>query len=158
MPVYTDSTRVYSELPDNLPTSVTSYTDTDIQSASQMVESGVGPRFPLAYKSNTQKFPDITDSPSTPGLIELAARYYAASLQYKRLGESVGEGEVPKSKEYWDMAESLMADIRNGIRTIELDGATLGSSQVVGIEDELYANREEPKAFLNKDELDTHWP
>ncbi len=158
MPTYTDSTRVYTELPDNLPTSVTNYTDTDIASASQIVESKVGAAFPLAYKNNAQKFPDITDTPSTPGIVELAARYYAASLQYKRLEQVAGEGETPKSSQYWDMAESIVKDIREGISTVEVDGATLGSTQLAAVEDPQYKDRVEPKEFFNPDDLDTHWP
>ena len=158
MPTYTDSTRVYSELPANLPTSVTDQTATDIASASELVEAGVGPAFPANYKNNTQKFPDITDSPATPAIIELAARYYAASLQYKRLGESVGEGEIPKSKEYWDMAEAIVVDIREGVRTVEINGDNLAQPKLKSIEDPIYTNRVEPKEYLNKDELDTHWP
>jgi len=146
------------ELPPNPPTSVTDNTAADIATASGLVEAGVGPDFPAVYKTNTQKFPDIGDNPATPAIIEIATRFYAASLQFKRLGESVGEGEIPQSTKYWDMAEQIVQEIREGVRMVEINGVNLRSSRLSYVEDKLYANRVDPKEFLNKDELDTHWP
>jgi len=159
MPTYTNSANVYSELPPNLPTTVTDYTANDIATASGLVESGVGPGFSTNYKSNTQKFPDITDSPATPAIIEIAARFYAASLQYKRLGESVGEGEIPKSQEYWEKAEAIVKDIREGVRTVEIDGTNLERTSVEWVEDEIYEDlTADQKPIFNHNDLDTHLP
>lgn len=157
MPIYTNSTNVLALLPSSLPSEVTDYTAADITAASQLVESGVGPRFPFNYESGAQKFPDITSSPATPGIIELVARYMAASLQYIRLKESVGENEQTFAEKYRNLAEEKLEEIRNGEITVDLDGANLMSTALTGSEDEIYEDLDEDsKPILNHDDIDTH--
>lgn len=158
MPAYTDDTTVLAHLPANPPNEVTGYTDDDIADASAIVESKVGPEFPLSYKSGTQKFPDITDSPATPAIIKLAATWLAASFQYVRLGRPAREGETSQADIFRERAMSLLDDIRSGETDVILSGQSLRGSALAGVDDSYYEEREDPKEIFSQDSLDSHWP
>jgi hypothetical protein len=155
MPTYCTSTDVLNYLPDNPPSTVTDHLSDDIATASDLVESGVGPRFALLYKSNAQKFPDVTDSPATPNIVRRAATFYAASLQWLRLKESVGENETPSWEKYQAMAEQLVADIRNGARDVIVSGTNLRTTTLEAVGDPIYDDND-GKPFISEDELDAH--
>lgn len=157
MPTYTNSVNVLALLPTSPPTEVTDYTAADIASASQLIESGVGPNFAFNYESNAQKFPDITSTPATPAIIELVARYMAASLQFIRLKESVGEDEQTFAERYRQLAEEKLQQIRNGEVTVDLEGTNLMTTALIHSEDEIYEDLDEDqKPILNHDDIDTH--
>lgn len=157
MPTYTDSASVLAHLPPSPPTTVTNYTAADIADASSIVESKVGPEFPLAYKSGTQKFPDITDSPATPAIIKLAATWLAASFQYVRLGRPAREGETSQADLFRERAMSLLDDIRSGETDVILSGQSLRGTALASVDNPYYENREDPKEIFNQTELDGHW-
>lgn len=166
MPTYTDSAEVLLELPEDPPSAVTNALAADIAAASDLVEAGVGPSYPLRYFESgaapvfpalpTQKFPDVSEDPGTPQIIKRAATYLAASRQFQRLGQSVREGEVPQSKILESRGEKILRQIRDGDIVVTLAGASLQSSGLVRVEDTLYADRDAPKATFNPDDLDLY--
>ena len=103
MPTYTTTTKLGYWLPNPLPATIT----TAIQNAA-IADAGseidaVLTKFGLAYKSNTQKFPDITDSPATPLIIDTCAQWIAAYNCYTILKEINKDfeqkiGEILKGK------------------------------------------------------------
>jgi len=91
---YTSDSNLLRELPTDLPESL----DTEaerlpyIEQASAMADALVGPRYLIG--AGGQAFPDITNSPATPAVVEIAARKLAASMIYGALGV-VGRGIGP---------------------------------------------------------------
>lgn len=160
MPTYTTSAKVLVQLPDSPPSSVTDNLAEDIADASGIVEAMVGPSFSLSYESSSQKFPDITSDPATPAIVALAATYLAASRQFQRLGESVGEGDIPQSEQLHARAMAILEMIRDGKIDVTLsDGTRLLSTGLDSYEDKIYADRTGPdKEIFNQDDLDIHWP
>ena len=86
MPAYTTLAKVMAELPadrPNNPATELEFTAEAWQTRlteiiaenSQLVDDGVGGNYSFAYKTSTQKFPDITDDPATPSTIEKICRY-----------------------------------------------------------------------------------
>lgn len=151
---YTNSDRVNKYLPSTVETAVSAQIAQDIADASQIVESGVGSGFGFNYNSNADKFPSITDSPATPGIIVLAASYLAASMQWRRIKESIADGEMTSAQKYEDMGNKILEDIRNGVLTVDLSGANLKSSHLYTVEDDVYDDLDE--AIFSKDNLDAH--
>lgn len=83
MASYTTDANLLTELPDNLPATLDTPTERApfIEQASALADTLVGPRFPVRlYGAAQQKFPEITDTPATPLLVELATRKLAAAL------------------------------------------------------------------------------
>jgi hypothetical protein len=86
MAQYTSDTALLRELPESLPSAL----DTEverlpyIQQASALADSLVGPDF--SADGTGQRFPDATDTPATPPIIELATRKLAASMIVTALG------------------------------------------------------------------------
>jgi hypothetical protein len=156
MPTYCTTDDVLAELPDSPSSKVTDKMSTDITKASQLVESGVGSRFPFNYESNTQKFPDISSSPATPTLIRQAATYYTAYFQWLRIKETINDGDKTQAQEYRDLAESFLEDIREGRKTVDLSAANIMGTSLLGVEDTQYAD--EDTEIFTKTELDNHWP
>lgn len=123
---YTSDENLVRELPDNLPAAL----DTEaerlvyIEQASAMADALVGPRFPVrTYGEARQKFPDITDSPATPPLIELATRKLAASMIYGAITVVGRENELRGGKELQDEALEWFRRIREGeIPVADADG------------------------------------
>ena len=140
---YTNSANVAIELPSDVPAAITAVIATDIAAASELVEAEVGPCFALAYNSGADKFPGIADSPATPAIVEMAARYYAASLQWGRIGETVDEGEISQGVRYFKMAQERLKGIRNGKYQVLVSGADLRSSNAEAIQDDSYDDTDE---------------
>lgn len=124
MATYTSDDNLLIELPDNLPDSVDSAAErlVYIQLAGSLADSLVGPRYPVGPSG--QKFPDITDSPPTPPLIELATRKLAAGMIYRVIGV-VGRdgGELGGAQPLHEEAADLFRRIREGeLAVIDEDG------------------------------------
>lgn len=160
MPTYTTSAKVLVQLPSSPPSSVTDNLAEDIADASGIVEAMVGTSFPLSYEGSSQKFPDITSDPATPAIVALAATYLAASRQFQRLGESVGENGIPQSEQLHARAMAILDMIREGKIDVTLsDGTRLTVAGLDSVEDKIYADRTGPdKEIFNQDDMELHWP
>ena len=131
MPTYCTVTRVLNDLPASRPSSLTatSYAliSTYIGDASGEIDERVGKKWARQYKTSTQKFPDITDTPATPKTVELAAIYLTLSWCYTKLGEeNRGEddnGRDPMKVYYRKLAEKLIKQIADD-DNVDLDIAT----------------------------------
>jgi hypothetical protein len=129
MAAYTDLTSVKNKLPASLPATLSDSVITGfIVDASGEVDDGVGPRYSRQYKSNTQKFPDVTDSPSTPASVKLCATWLAVSECYEKIGES-NRGNEPGASEpnksyYRRKAEGVLSRILNGEIDLSVAAAT----------------------------------
>ena len=98
MPTYTSDENLLRELPSSLPTALDTAAERlpYITEASALADALVGPRFPA--NESGQRFPDITETPPTPPLIEMATRLLAASLIYAAL-HTIGGGDGPPAAE-----------------------------------------------------------
>jgi hypothetical protein len=162
MPAYCTVTRVLNDLPASLPSSLTatSYAliTTYIGDASGEIDDRVGKKWARQYKTSTQKFPDITDSPATPKLVELCAIYLTLSWCYTKLGEeNRGEddnGREPMKVYYRRLAEKLMEQIAHA-DTVDLNISTENKFDY----QEKYPDDETAydRVFTN-DDLDTYLP
>ena len=99
MSQYTSDANLLRELPDGLPSTL----DTEaerlpfIQQASALADALVGPAY--AVDGSGQRFPDITDSPATPPVVEMATRKLAASLIFGALQvANVGTAPSPADR------------------------------------------------------------
>ncbi len=116
MPTYTSDTNLLTELPDNLPAALDTPVERApyIEQASLLADSLVGPRFPIrTYGAAEHKFPDITDTPPTPPLVELGTRKLAAAMVYGALSLIGREGDVG-GKGLYDEALEWFRRIREG--------------------------------------------
>lgn len=112
MPTYTTRTALQTLLPSSLPAALTTtLQDQYIADGSAYVDGMVGKRFPIL--SSNQKFADITDSPATPALIELCARWVAAHFAWLKLGE-INRSEPTNASRYLEMADAKLKEIRDG--------------------------------------------
>ena len=119
MPAYCAYTRVLNDLPSSLPSSLTATTyalvKTYIGDASGEIDDRVGKKWARQYATNTQKFPDITDSPATPKLVELCCVYLTLSYCFAKMGEDnrgdEDAGRLPLKVYYRNLAEKLMEEI-----------------------------------------------
>lgn len=152
MPAYTNSTNVNRHLPSGLPSTVTDYVANDIADASAVVDGSVGALYGLNYNSSGQRFPDITDSPGTPALIEQAARFLAVAYQYSRAGENVGEDEITQEERFTKRADKILEDVRSGKVHIVINGTNIRSSGLDYVEDDVYEDLDE--AIFNGDDID----
>ncbi len=153
MPAYTDFDRVMAHLPKDPPASVTAKTDQDIADASAQLDARVGAHFPLAYGGGTQRFPDITETPATPAIIELTTRYLAVHMQYVRMKEK-RSGDGTLADKFGELADKLIGEIIKGDIVVTIDGAEAAASALAGIEDPIYEDLEEN--IFNPKELDLH--
>lgn len=100
--------------------------DALIISASNEVDDLVGPGFARSYNSNTQKFPQITDSPATPATVELCALWLTLSRCYEELSDEVNFGNEENSRPakiyYRDLADKRLTMIRNREITLNVEG------------------------------------
>jgi len=88
-----------------------------------MADGLVGPRFPVG--DSNQKFPDITDSPPTPALIELATRKLASSMIYGAIGVTGRDGgELLGGQTLYADAMDMFDRVRTGELTIEDESGT----------------------------------
>jgi len=121
MPAYCLYTRVLNDLPTSLPSSLTTGTYalivTYIGDASGEIDERVGKKWARQYKTSTQKFPDITDSPATPKLVELCCVYLTLSMCFAKMGEENRGDEdndrVPLKVYYRRLGERLLKEIAN---------------------------------------------
>jgi hypothetical protein len=158
MPTYTTSAKVLTLLPDSPPSGVTTNTTQDIADASAVIESLVGDQYALSYNTSSQKFPDVGDTPATPAIIELAARYYAAHLQLLRLKmlQTVDEGEEDSlGNAYRRKAEELAEGVRSGQHHVTVSESGLRSTTGDYVTDEIYEDNED-EPFLTNDAIDAH--
>ena len=115
MPTYTTYSKVNADLPSGhgiLEATI----DTYISEASDEVEVRVGKKYARQYKTSTQKFPDITDSPATPSLIEKCCRWLVLAECYEDLGQDnrgdeQTEGNLPEKVYYRRKAEKVLKEI-----------------------------------------------
>jgi hypothetical protein len=107
---YTSDVNLLIELPDNLPSAVDTLAErlAYIQLAGSLVDALVGSRYPAG--DSGQKFPDITDSPPTPSLIELATRKLAAGTICSAIGVAGRDGG--------DIAQALCTEATDLLRQI----------------------------------------
>jgi len=152
MPLYTTFDKVSAQLPDDIPEGVAAKIDADIADASDEVDAWLH-RYPLAYASNTQRFPEISATPGTPAVVEQCARDLATSMAYIRL-KQIGSGDGKLAKDYRDMAEGRLEKIQKGILEVVVEDTQLGSSGFGSVEDEYYDGLEKP--IFNKTDLDSH--
>lgn len=155
MPTYTLEANVNRHLPGTLPSEVTDEVATDIAAASEVVEANCGSRYGLNYKTGTQKFPDIGDSPATPAIIELCARWLAASYQLDRFSDQVKEGKITRSEKLEKKAMNQLNKIKEGEVQVFVSGSEIGSSNLAGVEDEIYENNDDEPVF-NTDNINAH--
>ncbi len=154
MPIYTTSDNINIHLPTNVQAAIVAQEAQDISDASDIVDSYVGSRYSLAYKSNAQKFPDITDSPATPAIIEKCARYLAVATQISRIAELAKQANS-RSKSFSEKAYKWLEDISDGKTDVIVDGTVLGTSALGHVKDEIYeAGNYEP--VFNTDAMNTH--
>lgn len=136
MPSYTDLVAVKAEIPNTPPSNPStgeSYSSDDwntklssiISSNSQLVDDAVGGNYLFAYKDSTQKFPDITDSPATPGTIQAITRDLAIceALGYYSINY-VDADNAPRLRRR-NNAEKKLKDIREGVIKISVEGTNL---------------------------------
>jgi hypothetical protein len=118
-------------LPASLPSSLTATShaliSTYIGDASGEIDERVGKKWARQYKTSTQKFPDITDTPATPKLVELTAIYLTLFWCFTKLGEeNRGEddnGREPMKVYYRKLAERLLKQIADD-DNVDLDITT----------------------------------
>ena len=131
MATYTTSAKVQNELPDSLPTNFVTNNMTEmIADASGLVDAMVGTAYGYNYNSSAQKFPDITDSPATPAVIELCARWLAAAEGYVRLKELNKFSGKDMETKFRGQAMDLLAMIRDGDIVVGVSGANIQTSLV----------------------------
>jgi hypothetical protein len=131
MPAYCLYTRVLNDLPTSLPSSLTASTyaliKTYIGDASGEIDERVGKKWARQYNSSTQKFPDITDTPATPKLVELCCVYLTLSMCFAKMGEEnradEDAGRVPLKVYYRNLAEKLLIAIADSDQ-VDLDIST----------------------------------
>lgn len=155
MPTYTNSTNVNKHLPASPPAALTDNVALDIADASDLVDSLAGARFGLNYNSSSQKFPEIDGSPATPSIIEKAARWFAVSFQYERLGDQIKEGKVSRAERFYNKAEKLMQQVRDGLVDVVISGASVVGSNLAAVQDSIYDNNNN-EAFLTLDNINAH--
>jgi len=133
MASYTSDAKLLVELPSSLPSTLSSAVRAQyISDASAEVDSRVGPRYGLDYATNTQRFPDITDDPATPEVIEQIARWLAAARCYRKLGDinrDVATG-MSTPERYEKQAWELLKEIKTGgIQIVDSDGTDLAGTE-----------------------------
>jgi hypothetical protein len=160
MASYCTSAKLTGALPSSLPTSMdATFLATQITDASGEVDELAGAGFPLAYESNAQKFPNITDSPATPKTIEQCALWLALSRCYERLEvENYGTDDetTPRSIYFRNKAEAKLAMVRSGEIELKVTARAAGIELADRYVD---GTAEADKDWLNKrSEMDTLLP
>lgn len=163
MPKYVSRSDILAELPTTRPNDPdgNQYSEGDwntildnlIAKMSQYIDDNVGTRYSFSYNSNTQKFPEIDDSPATPATIEeicsllvmaKALRYYGANYNSK-------DNELIAGK--LEEAENKLQKIRTGEIQLSIDGTNLATVPVHS-ENDYTDDQTEP--VFNPDELDIY--
>lgn len=161
MASYCTRTRLTDNLPDDLPAGMDStFMDNQIAASSFEVDELVGFGFTRQYKTNTQKFPDITDDPATPKTIENCALWLALSLCYEKLdveneGDEVGENKTSRRVYYRNKAIQQLEKIRNGVVDLNVTAEAGVEAQDKYMDD---SDEEDKEWIVKKSELDTLYP
>ena len=120
MPAYVTLASVKAKLPGSLPTALSDARITILLGeASSECDDLVGSEYSRQFASNTQKFPDITESdPTTPATINLCALWLTLARCYEELGEDnrgVEGGREKSNKVYYrELAEKKLELVRTG--------------------------------------------
>lgn len=133
MPTYTSDDNLLTELPDNLPAVLDTPEERApyIEQASLLTDSLVGPRFPVrTYGAAEQKFPDITDTPATPPLVELATRKLAAAMIYGVISVIGREGGFGGKGPYEEALEWFRRIREGELLVIDSEGMDYGAVHV----------------------------
>lgn len=163
MPNYTTVTKVKAEIPSGEPknpsTGVT-YTLSEwnvviailISENSQSIDDEVGGNYAFSYETNTQKFPEIDGSPSTPGSIEKICRYLCAcdALAFFSATYTLDDNSPRLRRRKW--AEDKLKLIKKGDFKISINGVSLYNISVGGIYIE---EDEDDRPIMDKKEMDT---
>jgi hypothetical protein len=125
---YTTQAKITAKLPATLPTTFdAAYFTTLIADASGEIDDMAGVMWPRQFKSNVQKFPDITDSPATPKTIELCTIWLALAAAFEDLGEENRGNEPGASKPnkvyYRELAEAKMDRVAAGTISLYIGAA-----------------------------------
>lgn len=138
MATYCTDAQVTRWLPDNLPADFDSAAErlAYITEASAQLDAIIGPRF--ALNASFQKFPDVTDSPATPAVIQLPASLLAAALILLAMGALNLVTRDPKPLE--DRAARTLDAIRNGVMHVtDSAGKEYGTMNVTTSTTKTYA-------------------
>lgn len=92
---------------------------------SQYIDDNVGSHYSFAYATNTQKFPDITDSPSTPSTIEEICNLLVVARALKYYGGTYNSKENNIIARLRKDAKDMLKSIRDGEISISIDGSIL---------------------------------
>lgn len=149
---YSNLANVKAELPSSLPAGLTDPTITGyIQIASSQVDAEVGPAYPFAYVTNTQKFPQKGSSPDTPGLIEKITRYIAAADCWAFMGETPPETGKSNQDRLKEWAAEMLTLIRSGEIVISSNGVRL-----ISVSMDYVTWRDADEVVFTDSNLDTH--
>ena len=126
MPTYFTDAFMTEMIPTSLPASINTDEEraTYIARGSAWADSAVGKQFSIgAGGVDGQKFPDITDDPATPEIIqELGATYGVAVL----LRKAYADASIVTSlwQEWFDSADELATQIQDGTKDVTDSGGT----------------------------------
>lgn len=158
MPTYTESAKVQNELPDSLPTGFVTANMTDLISiGSELVESLVGPHYAFQYNSNTQKFPNVTDTPATPTIIEICARWLAAAEGYVRLKEVNKLSGKDLESKFRSNAMDMLEKIANGDVVISVSGSNIQGTRVSNTTDPNMYDSDDTDPVFDNDSMGAFW-
>lgn len=118
-----------------------------ISDASAEVDELAGNRFPLAYNSDAQKFPEITGTPATPKTIEQCALWLALSYCFAALQKAnryMDDNNPPNKVYYRDLAEAKLEKVAAG--EIDLN---------IAVQSVLYADDKYPDDETDRDRVFT---
>ena len=149
--VYTTKERILQLCPPKTDTQSAdweaTYWDDTIAWASEKVDTYVGPGYPLVYNDNKQRFPNVTDVPATPALInETAAKFgsYRVGTRLKQVNQ--GRGEDPIAIRNFNSARKSCIEIKEGQSNIIIDGVDLTEATRPKVEyaapDEVFSEEE----------------
>lgn len=159
MPSYVTTAKVKTRLPSSLPTALS-----DANIAALILDAGgeidekVGGRYAKSYVTNTQRFPEITDTTyTTPKTIQLIALWLVLSAAYEILGEENrapdNETNKPNKIYYREKALAELKAIRDG--DIILDVTSL-STHWDGYDKYPDDESDMDRVFTNE-AMDAHW-
>lgn len=120
MPSYVTVANVKLKLPASLPTALSdARIAVLVANASGEIDELVGNNYAKSYQTNTQRFPNITDTTyTTPKTIELCALWLTLSACFEELGEENRGAEDVNNKPnkiyYRELAEKKLEQIRSG--------------------------------------------
>lgn len=160
MPTYTTKTKMGYWLPGTLPASITDEVkDQAISDAGTEIDARLT-RFGMAYKSNTQKFPDVTDSPATPLLIDQIAQMLAAYYIYIQLKEINANVDSKQGFLLKDIARKRLQEINDGEINIYLSNGTQitrSSTHIKDIKEGTEPRIRKTRFDVNGTKLDSHY-